>query len=128
MVTWLCGYLFVVSMVALRALLHYYRFDCGELTIDGVLANWQDFDPHWVKLAIVEAIYRGRYKASSVSDILRFWQRRGEPHCSFSYEFERSICGDLRFALPPCPAFYPPDPTPFADRLRVLFALPYHGS
>jgi hypothetical protein len=117
-------------MVALRALLQYYRFDCGEQTIDGVLKNWAEFDPHWIKLAIVEAIYRGRYKVSSVSDILKFWQRRGEPSYHFSYEFERSICGDFRFSLPnyPLPPLNRVPPTPFEARLRLLAALPNHRS
>lgn len=126
-------------MATLSALLHYYRFDCGKRTIDSVLADWSEFDPHWVKLAIVEAIYRGRYKAQSVYDILRFWQRRGEPCYRFSHEFERSICGDFVFVLPQPKPKYPPlslpslnwnymTTSPFEERLRALTSSPNYCS
>ncbi len=112
-------------MATTTALLSYYRFDLGGLTMDQVLANWAEFDPHWIKLAIVEAIYRGRYKVSSVTDILQFWQRRGEPNYRFSHEFERSICGDFVFSEHPplsLPSLHwnPVCSTPFEARLRAL--------
>lgn len=82
------------------ALLQYYSFDLGGHSIDSLLRQWSTFDPNWVRLAIVESLYQGRYKAISVSQILGFWQRKGEPHCRFNHEFERLVCGDFVFSLP----------------------------
>ncbi|MCS6958914.1 MAG: hypothetical protein RMK91_02565 [Pseudanabaenaceae cyanobacterium SKYGB_i_bin29] len=116
-------------MASLSALLHYYRFDCGNLSVERVLEEWAEFDPEWIRLAIVEAIYRGRYKVNSVTDILKFWQRRGEPCYRFSKEFERSICSNVIFSVPPSrqmplslPVFnwHYINPTPFELRLRAL--------
>lgn len=119
-------------MANLSALLYYYRFDCGNLSIERVLQEWAEFDPEWIRLAIVEAIYRGRYKASSVTDILKFWQRRGEPYYRFGREFERSICSNvllsppgkqtLRYQSLSLPVFnwHYINPTPFELRLRAL--------
>lgn len=120
-------------MATIAALLHYYRFDCGNLTIDRLIAQWECYEPIWVRQAIVEAIYRGRYKAISVSEILRFWQRRGEPYHRFNHEFERSICGDFVFTLPNQHPIVKKTPlslpavnwdylktTPFEQRLRAL--------
>ncbi len=80
------------------ALLQHYGFDLGDRTSSSLLRDWNRFDPNWIRLAIVECVYQGRYKAVSVEQILRFWERRGEPSLRFNHEFERLICGD--FALP----------------------------
>jgi hypothetical protein len=85
------------------ALLQYYSFDLGDLSIEAIAGFWREYDPIWVRLAIVESLYRGRYKAVSVSQILEFWERRGEPHCRFSREFERLVCGDFVSVLPSLP-------------------------
>ncbi len=81
------------------ALLQYYSFDLDDYSIDDLVKHWCEYDPLWVRLAIIEALFRGRYKAVSVDQILEFWQRKGEPYCRFSCEFERLVCGDLAFPL-----------------------------
>ena len=48
-----------------------------------------------IRLAVVEALYQGRYKAISVEHILDCWRRRGQPNFHFSLEFERLICQNL---------------------------------
>lgn len=99
------------------ALIQYYGFDLGDYSIDDLVKLWCEYDPIWVRLAIIEALFRGRYKAVSVDQILGFWQRRGEPYCRFSREFERLICGDLVFPLPSLPrkvaytSYKPSEPT-----------------
>ena len=76
-------------------LLRFYSFDLGERTIADLLAQWQDYPENWVRLALIEALYQGRYKAVSVEQILAFWQRRGQPLHRFNHDFERLICNKL---------------------------------
>jgi hypothetical protein len=98
-------------------LLQYYNFDTGNYSFDDLAKLWREYDPVWVRLAIIESLFRGRYKAVSVDQILEFWQRRGEPCCRFSREFERLICGDIVFPLPSLPrkvtytSYKPSEPT-----------------
>ncbi|UBF27633.1 hypothetical protein K9N68_06855 [Kovacikia minuta CCNUW1] len=74
-------------------LLRHYSFDLDESTIDQHLAHWLETYPvNWVRLAIVEALYQGRYKAISVEQILVLWKRRGQPLYHFNHEFERLVC------------------------------------
>lgn len=78
------------------ALLHHYRFDCDRSTIDTLVTYWcVDYPLNWVKMAVVEALYQGRYKSLSVEQILQGWQRRNQPTYHFSHEFERLIHGQL---------------------------------
>jgi hypothetical protein len=84
------------------ALIQYYSFDLGDYSIDDLVKLWCEYDPIWLRLAIIEALFRGRYKAVSVDQILSFWQRRGEPYCRFSHEFERLVCADF-VSLPSVP-------------------------
>ncbi|WP_019499805.1 hypothetical protein [Pseudanabaena sp. PCC 6802] len=85
------------------ALLQYYGFDLGDYSIAELTELWCKYDPAWVRLAIIEALYRGRYKAVSVDQILASWQRRGEPYCLFTREFERLVCGGFTPLMPSLP-------------------------
>ena len=64
-------------------------------------------------LAIIEALYQGRYKAVSAQQILTLWLKRNHPSYHFNMEFERLICNklpeDLRWnnSLPPLPPALP---------------------
>jgi hypothetical protein len=82
------------------ALLQYYGFDLSDYSIEELTKLWCEYDPAWVRLAIIEALYRGRYKAVSVDQILVFWQRRGEPYCLFTREFERLVCSGFTPLMP----------------------------
>ncbi|MDX2097883.1 MAG: hypothetical protein SFW36_08910 [Leptolyngbyaceae cyanobacterium bins.59] len=63
----------------------------------------------WIRPAVIEALYQGRYKAISVTQLLTFWQRREQPLCHFSHEFERIICSALpKTAFNPTPGLCPP--------------------
>ena len=74
------------------ALMVHYDFDLGGYSIEQLLRTWlQYYQPGWVRLAAIEALYQGRYKAISVDQLLFFWHRRGNPCTHFNGEFERLI-------------------------------------
>jgi hypothetical protein len=74
-------------------LLRYYGFELEHETIEQLLSQWlEQYSIDWVRLAIVESLYQGRYKAISVGQILALWQRRGQPLYHFNHEFERLVC------------------------------------
>jgi hypothetical protein len=73
-------------------LLRHYSFDLDDCTADQLIESWlETYSPEWIKLAIIEALYQGRYKAVSVEQILALWKRRGQTLYHFSHEFERLI-------------------------------------
>jgi hypothetical protein len=83
-------------------LLQHYSFELGGYPIQQLLTRWFDRYPViWVRLAIVEALYQGRYKAVSVEQILILWQRRGQPCPHFNHEFERLVCNKFPRNLAP---------------------------
>lgn len=49
----------------------------------------------WIRDAIIEAVYQGRYKIISVRHILGLWQRRGQPVRHFTSGFEQVIAAQL---------------------------------
>lgn len=78
------------------ALLTRYAFDLRGCTIEKLLEEWlEKYQPNWLRLATIEALYLGRYKVVSVEQILHLWQRLGNPNCHFNHEFERLICRKL---------------------------------
>ncbi|MEI6427246.1 MAG: hypothetical protein WCO45_02490 [Pseudanabaena sp. ELA607] len=77
------------------ALLKYYSFDLGDYTVADLARAWQRYDSEWVRHAVIECLYRGRYKAVSVHQILQQWTRRGEPLYHYGKDFERFICHDV---------------------------------
>jgi len=75
------------------ALLIHYSFDLSGYTAIELVNRWQNQYPlDWLHLAVIEALYQGRYKAISVQQILAFWQRREQAIYHFNMEFERLIC------------------------------------
>jgi hypothetical protein len=77
-------------------LLHHYSFELAGYSIAQQVEIWQEYYPaEWLPLAIIEALYQGRYKAISAEQILNLWQRRNHPVHHFNHEFERLICGNL---------------------------------
>jgi hypothetical protein len=74
------------------ALLVHYCFDLGGCKAEELVRSWlQNYKASWVRLAAIEALYQGRYKAVSVEQILATWNRRGRPIYRFNHEFERLI-------------------------------------
>lgn len=75
------------------ALLIHYSFDISRDTVEELLGEWLAvYPPYWLRLAVVEALYQGRYKTVSVEQILVMWQRRGQPLYHFNHEFESLVC------------------------------------
>lgn len=75
---------------SITALVNSYGL-CFEGTVgDTIVATWiQEYESDWIVKAIVEAVFRGRYKVRSVDDILKQWQRLGKPLYHFEPDFER---------------------------------------
>ena len=102
------------------SLLHHYGFDLGGYTIAQLLTVWQErYSAAWIRLATIEALYQGRYKAISVEQILALWQRRSQPLYHFNHEFERLVCDNLPASLVPLA------PTP-STGTGLESRLPYH--
>ncbi len=84
-------------------LLDGYSFDVEAYPTDQVIAGWlEQYGPVWVSHAITEALYQGRYKIISIEQILKLWQRRGQPIRHFNREFESIILGQTLL----CPTGY----------------------
>ncbi|MBD2565299.1 hypothetical protein H6G95_32940 [Nostoc linckia FACHB-391] len=87
------------------ALLINYSFDLSGYSANELVERWQTQYPlNWLHLAVIEALYQGRYKAVSVQQILVFWQRRDQATYHFNMEFERMICSKFPQSLTSAPA------------------------
>lgn len=74
-------------------LLVHYCFELGMYTAEELVTHWlNNYPTKWVRLAIIEALYQGRYKAVSVDQILSSWHRRGQATFHFNHDFERIVC------------------------------------
>ncbi|MBD2354562.1 hypothetical protein H6G41_07955 [Tolypothrix sp. FACHB-123] len=92
------------------ALLTHYSFDLSGYTASELIRRWQTNYPiDWLHIAVIEALYQGRYKAVSVQQILNFWQRRGQATYHFNMEFQRLICSKFPESLTSVstPVLYP---------------------
>ena len=75
------------------ALLTHYGFEMKGYTAQEVISRWLiNYQANWIRLAVVEALYQGRYKTVSVDQILSFWFKRGNPMFHFNHDFECLIC------------------------------------
>lgn len=84
------------AAAAAALLLANYSFDVGGYRASELVERWSGHYPaNWVRLAVIEALYQGRYKAVSVEQILVIWLRRNQPLYHFKYEFERLVCNKL---------------------------------
>ena len=69
-----------------------YGFELAGQPGQAWVERWsQRFPASWIPAALLEALYQGRYKAASVEQILRLWQRRGAPHLTFPLEISQSL-------------------------------------
>lgn len=76
----------------IAALIAHYGLELDGIQVDTIVKPWLDrYEPLWIVKAIVESLYRGRYKVNSVDRILQGWERIGEAKYSFSIEYERGI-------------------------------------
>lgn len=82
--------------MATENLLTYYNFQDESQSQDQLLDHWlRSYPARWVRLALIEALYQGRYKSISVELLLQLWQRRGEPIYHFNGEFETLVCHNV---------------------------------
>jgi hypothetical protein len=72
---------------AVSLLVHYCHVGEDQAWAE-VLAWAGRYSPNWVRMAVIEALYQGRYKLVSVDYILTTWQRLGKTRCHFNREFE----------------------------------------
>ncbi|MFM2304982.1 MAG: hypothetical protein RLZZ135_2394 [Cyanobacteriota bacterium] len=96
-----------------------YGLDLDGDRINEIVATWfQEYDPNWIMKAIVESLYRGRYKVKSVNNILKDWQRRGNPLYQFTSDYEQEILQSLpaMLALPTTTTA----PAPLDRKLAVI--------
>jgi len=78
------------------ALLVHYSFDLEGYTAEELVEQWrQTYPSNWLRLAVIEALYQGRYKGISVSQILAIWQRLSQARSHFTADFERLIVQSL---------------------------------
>ena len=83
------------AKVAAWLLANYY-FDLSGYQPCELVDSWLNYYPaNWLRLAVIEALYQGRYKAVSVEQILIIWHRRKQALYHFNYEFETLICSKL---------------------------------
>ncbi|MEO1590626.1 MAG: hypothetical protein AAFU71_04955 [Cyanobacteria bacterium J06632_22] len=81
-------------------LLTEYAFELGWREPTAQVVQWlETYRPSWIRDAVVEALYQGRYKAISVQQILALWQRRGQPLRHATKDFERTIALPLGLQL-----------------------------
>ena len=91
-----------------EALLTQYDFDLASDTAEQLVSQWQrNYILEWLPLAVVEALYLGRYKAISVQQILTIWQRRGQPVYHFNSEFQNIITRNILTNLMSQPEYQP---------------------
>ncbi|MEA5569883.1 hypothetical protein [Calothrix sp. UHCC 0171] len=94
------------------ALLTHYSFDLSGYQASDLVLHWESqFPVNWLHLAVVEALYQGRYKAFSVQQILTIWQRREQATFHFNMEFERLICSKFPESLSAMPVLPSVSPT-----------------
>ncbi len=88
------------------ALLVHYSFDLSGYQASELVYRWQQqYSDSWLHMAVIEALYQGRYKAISVQQILTLWQRRGQAVFHFNMEFERLICSKFPESLTTVPTW-----------------------
>lgn len=111
-------------------LLQHYSFELAGYAVVQQIEIWLEYYPsEWLPLALIEALYQGRYKAISVEQILNLWQRREHPVYHFNHEFERLICGNLPQVAPSLtldqpPTVLPQPPQPALSYRKMLLELP----
>ncbi|MBK1990855.1 hypothetical protein A0J48_025670 [Sphaerospermopsis aphanizomenoides BCCUSP55] len=115
--------------LAVNLLVH-YSFDLNGYSASELINRWRsNYPTNWLHLAVIEALYQGRYKAISVQQILNFWLRRGEVIYHFNMEFERLICSKFPASLtkispPVLPQIPPAQPIEPTKNPQLL---PAHG-
>ena len=73
-----------------------FSLELNEYSPESQVLYWLNkYRAAWIRDAIIEAVYQGRYKIVSVQHILAIWQRRGQPVRHFTSGFEQVIAAQL---------------------------------
>lgn len=73
-----------------------FSLELNEYSPESQVLYWLNkYRAPWIRDAIIEAVYQGRYKIVSVQHILAIWQRRGQPVRHFTSGFEQVIAAQL---------------------------------
>jgi hypothetical protein len=105
-------------------LMRHYSFELDTCGLEQQMAAWlKMYPPSWISLAVVEALYQGRYKVVSVEQILQIWQRREQPLCHYTLEFERLVRSKISSPIAPDPL--PAEPETQAESLLPQPTLSY---
>lgn len=98
------------------ALLEGYHFELGNHDAPQWVSLWLEFyRPAWIRDAVIESLYQGRYKAFSVRQILELWERRGDPIRHTTHDFEVTVCKAYGGAKLGGPSTIKPAATAFAQ-------------
>jgi len=102
-----------------------YGFEGIDDRTGYLLEQWEvQFPEGWIAMAVVEAVYQGRYKVISVQQILLAWQRRGEPRTNFDWALQQQVLRDTWEPVIPVPMPVTPPlrlgQQPVLNRLREL--------
>jgi hypothetical protein len=85
-----------INLMQIATILNQYRFEMRGYKAQELIERWLPiYSLNWIRMAILEALYQGRYKVISVEEILKIWHRRGHPTFHFTGEFERLVCKNL---------------------------------
>lgn len=80
----------------IETLLVYYSFEAKEDSYQVLINEWlNQYSPQWIRLAVLEALYLGRYKAASIEQILTSWSKKGNYTIRFNHDFESLICRNI---------------------------------
>jgi hypothetical protein len=80
----------------IKIVIEMYGLELDDRPIEEILSAWlRQYDSTWILKAIVESLYRGRYKIVCVENILSNWQRLGTPRYQFTPEYEREILAQI---------------------------------
>lgn len=80
------------AIKTIERLLTYYNFQDEVQSREQLLDSWlRSYPIDWVRAALIEALYQGRYKSASVDYLLQLWKRREQSVPHFTNEFERLV-------------------------------------
>ncbi|NEQ50471.1 MAG: hypothetical protein F6K11_10110 [Leptolyngbya sp. SIO3F4] len=78
------------------ALIKAFNLELQHYSPESQVLYWlNQYRAAWIRDAIIEAVYQGRYKIISVQQILLIWKRRGQSTCHFTSGFEKTIASHL---------------------------------
>ena len=73
-----------------------FSLELKDYSAESQVLHWlNQYKAAWIRDAVIEAIYLGRYKIISVQHILSIWQKRGQPVRHFTSGFEQVMASHL---------------------------------